>query len=81
MAQDDFNSEITRLNAIDSSYDRRREMEAMPADAVYETRLTIDKLERTYGYIREEGFRDGQTVIGTIPGTNQEVKILAEVKQ
>ena len=46
MAQDDFNSEITRLNAIDSSYDRRREMEAMPADAVYETRLTIDKLER-----------------------------------
>ena len=75
MAQDDFNSEITRLNAIDSSYDRRREMEAMPADAAYETRLTIDKLERTYGYIREEGFRDGQTVIGTIPGTNQEVKI------
>ena len=75
MAQDDFNSEFTRLNAIDSSYDRRREMEAMPADAAYETRLTIDKLERTYGYIREEGFRDGQTVIGTIPGTNQEVKI------
>ena len=75
MGQDDFNSEITRLNAIDSSYDRRREMEAMPADAVYETRLTIDELERTYGYIREDGFRDGQTVIGTIPGTNQEVKI------
>ena len=33
---------------------------AMPADAVYETRLTIDKLERTYAFIREEDFVTGK---------------------
>ena len=75
MSQQDIYSEIERLNAIDSSYDRRREMEAMSADQLFTANLVIEKIERSYGYIREDGFRDGRTVVGKLVNSDQEIKL------
>ncbi len=74
MASNSIHSEIARLNAIESSYDRRREMEAIPVDHQFAAKIQINKIERFYGYIREEGYRDGKAIIGLLDGTEQEIK-------
>ena len=52
MASPDIYTEIERLNAIDSNYDRRRAIESMPSDERFTVQIVIDKIERFYGYIR-----------------------------
>ena len=76
MASNSIHSEIARLNAIGSSYDRRREMEAIPVDHQFAAKIQINKIERFYGYIREEGYRDGKAIIGLLDGTEQEIKLV-----
>ena len=46
MASNSIYSEIARLNAIESSYDRRREMEAIPIDHQFAAKIQINKIER-----------------------------------
>jgi len=76
MASNSIYPEIERLNAIDSSYQRRREMESMPGDQQFTARVHIKKIERFYGYIREDGYRDGKAIIGLLDGTDQELKLV-----
>ena len=76
MASNSIHPEIERLNAIDSSYQRRREMESMPGEQQFTARVHIKKIERFYGYIREDGYRDGKAIIGLLDGTDQELKLV-----
>ena len=76
MASPDIYTEIERLNAIDSNYDRRRAIESMPSDERFTVQIVIDKIERFYGYIREDGFRDGRSVVGTMANGEQELKLV-----
>lgn len=76
MASNSIYSEIERLNTIDSSYQRRREMESMPGDQQFTASVHIKEIERFYGYIREDGYRDGKAIIGLLDGTDQELKLV-----
>ena len=76
MASPDIYTEIERLNAIDSNYDRRRAIESIPPDERFTAQIVINKTERFYGYIREDGFRDGRAVVGTIANGEQELKLV-----
>ena len=76
MASPDIYTEIERLNAIDSNYDRRRAIESIPSDERFTAQIVINKTERFYGYIREDGFRDGRAVVGTITNGEQELKLV-----
>ena len=68
---------LETLEAIDSSYDRRREIDKLrDAKAEYQITITAKEVEQNYSYVREDGYRGGYGFLGTVPGIVSEVKIL-----
>ena len=68
---------LETLEAIDSSYDRRREIDKLrDAKGVYQLTITAKEVEQNYSYVREDGYRGGFGFLGTVPGIVSEVKIL-----
>ncbi|MBA62313.1 MAG: hypothetical protein CMJ76_08090, partial [Planctomycetaceae bacterium] len=76
MAINHTHNEILRLNSLDSSYDRRRAIEAISSNDPFTVKIIVEKIERSYGYIREDGFRDGKAIIGKLDGSDQELKLV-----
>ena len=68
---------LETLEAIDSSYDRRREIDKLrDAKVEYQITITAKEVEQNYSYVREDGYRGGFGFLGTVPGIVSEVKIL-----
>ena len=68
---------LENLEAIDSSYDRRREIDKLRnAKGEYQITITAKEVEQNYSYVREDGYRGGFGFLGTVPGIVSEVKIL-----
>ena len=76
----DITPALQELDSIDSSYDRRRKIEAFFEDSVFTATVTAREVDRNYSYVREDGYRDGYAILGTIADVNSEVKILLPTK-
>lgn len=76
----DITPALQELDSIDSSYDRRRKIEALSEDSVFTATVTAREVDRNYSYVREDGYRDGYAILGTIADVNSEVKILLPTK-
>ena len=76
MATDIIHTLIS-LEKIDSSYDRRREIDKLrEANGEYSITTTAKEVARNYSYVRENGYRDGYGFLGTVKRIDSEVKIL-----
>ena len=68
---------LQTLEAIDSSYDRRREVDKLrDGKGEYVITITAKEVEQNYSYVREEGYRDGFGFLGAVSGIASDIKIL-----
>ncbi len=73
---DNITQVLQELDLIDSSYDRRRKIEALAEEHLFSVTATAKEIERNYSYVRVDGYRDGYALLGTVQGVSSEVKIL-----
>ena len=72
----DITSILQELDSIDSSYDRRRKIENLAKDSLFTIAVVASEVDRNYSYVREDGYRDGYSILGTVNSVSSAVKIL-----
>ena len=72
----DITSILQELDSIDSSYDRRRKIENLAKDSLFTIAVVASEVDRNYSYVREDGYRDGYSILGSVNSVSSAVKIL-----
>ena len=68
---------LVSLEKIESSYEKRREIDKLrEANGEYSITTTAKEIARNYSYVRENGYRDGYGFLGTVKKIDSELKIL-----
>jgi hypothetical protein len=74
-------SESVLLDVVDqllaaSRFGREREKIVEDySDQVFECTIQVDRVDRVFGYVTDERFRNGRTILGVLPGTECQVSL------
>ncbi|MBT6847140.1 MAG: hypothetical protein HOA14_06955, partial [Planctomycetaceae bacterium] len=68
--------QLNTLDAIDSSYDKRKAIDELDQDVTYSVSVILEKIAKNYSYVREDGYRDSYYVTGTISDSEHRVKVI-----
>jgi hypothetical protein len=66
---------VERLVSASRFGREREEIIQEHANRVFECTIRVDKIDRTFGYVPEERFRNGRTVTGAVSGTDCQVSL------